>query len=116
MDTNVVAIMIFIAFSILTPISMVLTSRALRRRTTRNPVKDGAYESGEESVGTRTTVMREYLHYFSMFISLEILAAVAIVWAPIAKSVPLIPGLAVIALIGVGLVFEAFVVLIARMV
>jgi len=116
MDINVVAILLFMLFSIFTPISLILTSKALRRLTTRNRVKDQAYESAEESTGTRITIMHEYLHYFSMFIAFEILVAVVIVWAPVSRAVGFTSGIAVLGLLGLGVVFEIFMLVIARMV
>ena len=116
MDINVVAILLFMLFAIFTPISLILTSKALRRLTTRNKVRDQAYESGEESTGTRIAIMHEYLHYFTMFISFEILAAVVLVWAPVSKSVGFTPSIAVLGLLVVGVVFEVFMLVLARMV
>ncbi|MHB1830630.1 MAG: NADH-quinone oxidoreductase subunit A [Candidatus Micrarchaeaceae archaeon] len=114
MDFNVIAIILFIAFAIFTPVSMIITSKMLRRKTTRNPVKDAAYESAEASTGSRITIMNEYLHYFSMFIMFEILVAVVLVWAPLASSMQFIPSAAILSLLVFGMAFEAFILLIAR--
>ena len=116
MDSTILAIFIFILFSVFTPVSLILTSRALRRKTKRNVVKDAPYESAEESKGNRISIMNEYLHYFSMFIAFEIIVTVVIVWAPVSNSVPFLPSLAILGLLVVGMVFEGFMLLIARMV
>ena len=115
MDATILAILIFIAFSIFTPISLIITSRTLRRNTKRNIVKDSSYESAEESVGSRISIMNEYLHYFSMFIAFEIIAAMVLVWAPVAKVVPEIPSIAVLGLLVVAALLEGITLLIAKM-
>lgn len=116
MDSTILALIIFALFSVFTPISLILTSRAIRKATKRNSVKDAPYESAEESSGIRISIMNEYLHYFSMFLAFEIITAVIIVWAPIAKTISFVPNVAMLGLLAVGLVFEAFMLLIARMV
>ncbi|MCL4364934.1 MAG: NADH-quinone oxidoreductase subunit A [Candidatus Marsarchaeota archaeon] len=114
MDINVVAIVIFIIFSTFTPVSLVITSIFLRRQSKRNAMMGSPYESAEESRGNRISIMNEYMHYFSMFLSFEILVAVAIVWAPIARLLPTTASAAVLSLLVAGMVFEVFVMLIAR--
>ncbi len=114
MDVNIVAIAIFIIFSVLTPVSLIITSIMLRRRTKRNAMMDSSYESAEASTGNRISIMNEYMHYFSMFLAFEILVAVVLVWAPIARLMPFLSSAAVLSLLVVGMVFEVFVMLIAR--
>ena len=109
------AILIFLAFSILTPISLIVTSRALRRSTKRNNVKDSPYESGEESTGSRISIMNEYLHYFSMFIAFEIIVVIVLVWAPISKTLPEASSIAVLGLIAAAVLLEGITLLIAKM-
>jgi NADH:ubiquinone oxidoreductase subunit 3 (subunit A) len=116
MDSGLLAVLVFIIFSVFTPVSMILTSRALRRSTKRNTVKDAPFESAEESRGNGISIMNEYIHYFSMFIAFEIIVVVVLVWAPVSKSVPFVPSVAILGLLVVGMVFEAFMLLIARMV
>lgn len=114
MDVTAEAIIIFVLFSIFTPISLVLTSKTLRRRTTRNAVKDAPYESAEASVGGSISVMKEYLHYFSMFLAYEIIVVIALVWAAVARSVPFTASVAVLSLLVGGIMFEGFALMIAR--
>ena len=116
MDATILAILIFLAFSIFTPISLIITSRTLRRNTKRNSVKDLPYESGEESAGSRISIMNEYLHYFSMFIAFEVIAAIVLVWAPVAKTLPGVPSIAVLGLLVVAALLEGITLLIAKMV
>lgn len=115
MDATILAILIFLAFSILTPISLIITSRTLRRSTKRNSVKDSPYESGEESTGSRISIMNEYLHYFSLFIVFEIVVAIVLVWAPISKALPQIPSFAVFGLLVAAVLLEGITLLIAKM-
>ena len=115
-SVTLLAIAVFILFSVFTPVSLILTSRALRRHTQRNSVKDSPYESAEESRGNGISIMNEYLHYFSMFIAFEILVVVVLVWAPVSKSVTFIPSIAILGLLVLGMVFETYMLLIARMV
>lgn len=114
MDVNAVAIVIFFVFAILTPASLIFASIMLRRRTKRNPVRDAAYESAEASTGTRISVMNEYLHYFGMFIAYEILVAMILVWAPVARTISFNSSVAMITLLIIGMAFAVFVMLIAR--
>ncbi len=114
MDFNATAVILFILFAIFVPVSMITTSKMLRDKTTRNPVKDASYESAEASTGSRITIMGEYLHYFTMFIMFEILVAVVIVWAPLASSMQFLPSAAILSLLVFGMAFEAFILLIAR--
>ena len=114
MDINVVAILIFILFSVFTPVSMVMTSVFLRRRSKKNVMMGSSYESAEESKGNRISIMNEYMHYFSMFLAFEILVAIIIVWAPITRLLPFLSSVAVLSLLVAGMVFEVFVMLIAR--
>ena len=117
MDSGILlAIFVFILFSVFTPVSLILASRSLRRNTKRNSVKDAPFESAEESRGNGISIMNEYLHYFPMFIAFEIMVAVVLVWAPVSRSVSFIPSVAILGLLVVGMVFEAYVLLIARMV
>ena len=113
MDVKVTAILIFIIFSVFVPASMISTSILLRGRTRRNRVRDSPYESAEASTGGGVSIMKEYLHYFSMFIAYEILVAVALVWVPVARSVSFGSGIAVLGLLSSGIVLEGLVVLLA---
>lgn len=114
MDITVVAVIIFMLFSILTPVSMLLTSIFLRKRTVKNEVRDGSYESAEESKGSRISIMSEYLHYFGMFIAFEIIVGIILIWAPVARQFQLISAIEVLGLLALGFIFEVFVMLIAK--
>jgi NADH:ubiquinone oxidoreductase subunit 3 (subunit A) len=114
MDANVAAILIFILVSVFTPVSFIITSKLLRRNTTRNAVKDSPFESAEESVGSQISVMHEYMHYFLIFLAYEILVAVVLVWSPIVRSLGRIQSAAILLLLFLGIVFSGFILLIAR--
>ncbi len=113
MDVKVTAILIFIIFSVFVPVSMISASIMLRGRTRRNRVRDAPYESAEASSGGGVSIMKEYLHYFSMFIAYELLVAIALVWVPVARVVSFGSSMAVLGLLGAGIVMEALVVLLA---
>ncbi|MDE1768650.1 MAG: NADH-quinone oxidoreductase subunit A [Candidatus Micrarchaeota archaeon] len=114
MDVTVVAVAIFIVFSIFVPASMLLTSMLLRRNTQSNSVRDASYESAETSKGNRISIMTEYLHYFGMFISFEIVVAIILIWAPVANQIALTPTIELFGLMGAGFILEALVLLTAR--
>jgi NADH:ubiquinone oxidoreductase subunit 3 (subunit A) len=114
MDVTAAAVIIFAMFSLFVPASMLLTSIALRKNTTKNTVRDASYESGEDSRGERISIMNEYLHYFGMFIAFEIIVGIVLIWVPVARKLPLNSGIEILGLLVLGFVLEAFVMLIAR--
>ena len=114
MDSTVLAIIIFFLFSLFVPASMLLTSITLRKPTVKNPVRDSPYESGEQSRGFGVSLMHEYLHYFGMFIALEVVAVMILAWVPVSHGFGLVPGLAVLGLFAIGLVFEGFMIMLVR--
>jgi NADH:ubiquinone oxidoreductase subunit 3 (subunit A) len=109
-----VAIIIFITLAILEPLLMLLSSKLIRRRSRETRVKKGNYESAEESAGTRTSVMGEYLYYFPMFLVFEVLIAIMLVWVISAKAVGSIANYAVLGLFVTGFIFEMLVIIMAK--
>ena len=107
-------ISIYAAFSIFMPASIILTSIVLRGITKSNAVKNSAYESAEQSRGTRISIMNEYIHYFPMFISLEIVAAMILIWLLTARSIPFISSVFILNLMAVGFAFEVAVIMFAK--
>ncbi len=81
-----IVVAVFVILSLFEPLSMLLFSRVVRRRSPGNPVKNGNYESAEDSIGTRTSTMSEYLYYFPLFIMFEVVTAVVLIWAVNAKA------------------------------
>ncbi len=114
MGSDYLAIVVFAIIAIAEPVGMLLSSIMIRRADAANPVLNGNYESAERSTGRRTTVMNEYLHYFPMFLSYEIVIAVMLIWVVGTRSMTLPTNVAILALFIVGFVFQALVILLSR--
>jgi NADH:ubiquinone oxidoreductase subunit 3 (subunit A) len=108
------AIVIFALIAIFVPLSMVLTSIMLRKPERSNPVSSSPFESGEQSSGARISLMNEYLHYFPMFLSLEVIIGIILIWALVARSISFKTGLIILALPVLGMLFTNFIMLFAR--
>ena len=106
MASTYLALLIFLLFGAFLPISMILTSKLLRPERSDNPVKNANYESGEESVGGRISIMKEYLHYFSLFLAFDIITAIILIWAFAGDNIGSIPSGYVLALAVLGFVGE----------
>ena len=76
-----VVIVIFALAAAFAPLSLILSSRLIRFVGDTNEVARLNYESGEESVGSRITIMSEYMHYFTSFLAFEVIGAVMLLWA-----------------------------------
>ena len=114
MVSEYVAIVIFAAVAILEPLLMLLGSKMIRRKSRPNPVKKGNYESAEESFGSRTSVMNEYLYYFPMFLAFEVILAIMLIWVTSARSVGTVANYAILGLFIVSFIFELIVIMVAR--
>lgn len=84
---NYIALLIFIAFAVFVPVSFLLSSKLLRRKSEGNPTKNAPYESGEETIGNSKDVDNEYLPYFMIFLPFEIVVVILIMWSTIARTV-----------------------------
>lgn len=113
MPSEYLAILVFIIFSLLFPASLILFSKLVRRYPNQNEVTRQNYESSEQSIGSRLTIMKEYFHYFSSFLAFEIIAAVVLVWALASKSLTFQTNIAVITFVGTGFMLEIFAVILA---
>ncbi len=113
MASDYLAVLVFVVFSLLFPASLLLFSKLIRKRSEPNPVSTLNFESSEESRGRRLTLMKEYFHYFSAFLAFEIIAAVILVWAILAKDLSSRVNIAVIGFAVFGSVFELFAILLA---
>ena len=102
-----VAIVIFVILAVLEPLLMLLSSKLIRRRSRETRVKKNNYESAEESSGTRTSVMGEYLYYFPMFLAFEVLVAIMLVWSVSAKAVNSTANYAILGLFAALVVYAA---------
>ena len=109
-----VAIIIFAVMALLEPLLVLLSSILVRRRPRPTPVKRNNYESAEESRGSRTTVMGEYLYYFPMFLAFEIITAVMLVWVTAAKGSTTPVNYALLGIFIFGFVFEIFIIGLAK--
>ena len=107
-------IIIYALFSVFMPASIILTSFVLRNVTKSNPVKSSAFESAEQSKGTRISIMNEYIHYFPMFISFEIIAAITLIWILAARAIPFTNSMFVLGLMLLGFVSEFAIIMLAR--
>ncbi|MGC8699524.1 MAG: NADH-quinone oxidoreductase subunit A [Candidatus Micrarchaeia archaeon] len=87
MLSNYVTLFIFALFSIFVPAAMLLASKVLGPEEEHNPIKDSNYESAEIPIGRETSIMHEYLHYFTIFVAFEITLAFALLWAFTARAV-----------------------------
>lgn len=114
MVSEYVAIIIFAIVAVLEPLLMLLGSKLIRRSSRENPVKKGNYESAEESYGSRTSVMNEYLYYFPMFLAFEVILAVMLIWVAGARSVSVVANYAILGFFVVSFIFELLVVMVAR--
>ena len=109
-----IALIVFLIFSGLLPIGILLFSRAVRARHIRTSVRNASYESAEESTGPRITIMTEYIHYFPMFLAFEVVTAVLLIWVLVAASMPYVYSILVLLLAAVAFMFEVFVLFLAR--
>lgn len=107
-------IVIFLAVSLFIPISMLLFSRLVRPKSDENEVKTLTYESAEESIGQRVGVMTEYMPYFSLFLTFEIVGVVLIVWTTFAKQLSVMTSLYILMLPVFAFVLEGFLLMLNK--
>ncbi len=108
MASNYLALLVFAVFSFLFPVSLLLFSKLVRIRKPQNRIATLNFESAEESRGNRLTIMKEYFHYFSAFLAFEVVAAVILTWAVVARELTSGTDMAVIAFAVSGTVLEIF--------
>ena len=114
MLSSYVQIIVFAFLAAFLPLSMLLFSKLIRPREGGNEVQKLPYESAEESLGQRVDIMHEYLHYFPLFLSFEVIGIVIIIWSTFAKQAIASSGAYVISLLVFGLVFELIMIGIIR--
>ncbi|MCL5440759.1 MAG: NADH-quinone oxidoreductase subunit A [Candidatus Marsarchaeota archaeon] len=102
-----VALVFFGIVSILFPLSIVLTSMSIRKRKEGNSVKSAPYESGEESIGEGRIVDTEYLPFMMLFLPLEVVSILILMWSEYAYETPYVYGVAVVGLLGISALFSA---------
>lgn len=81
-----VALLFFIAFAVFIPVSFVITTKLLGKKSQGNAVKNAPYESGEETIGSSRDVDNEYLPYFMIFLPFEIIIAILILWSLVSRT------------------------------
>lgn len=108
-----IAVLVFILFSIAEPAGLLLTSKLMRINKEQNSISKLNFESAEESVGKRITIMSEYFHYFSAFLAFEIIVAVILIWAGVARSLPKTASVGILMLALLGFAMEGFVIIFA---
>ncbi|MGC8479163.1 MAG: NADH-quinone oxidoreductase subunit A [Candidatus Micrarchaeia archaeon] len=109
MPSNYVAIGIFIVFSIIVPVSLVFTSIMLGYKRRNNAVSELNFESAEESVGSKITIMSEYFHYFTGFLAFEILTGIILAWAYVINFTTLATDIYIIGLLILSMIFLLFI-------
>lgn len=114
MYPNYVAILVFAFFAVFVPASMIIGSMMIRKRRSSSQVAELNFESGEESVGSRITIMKEYFHYFSLFLFFEILVTITLFWVIAARSVGYVYNYFMLAFLAAGFLLEIIIVIYAR--
>lgn len=109
-----VAIIILAAVALLEPLLMLLGSKLIRRGSRSNRVKENNYESAEESYGSRTSVMNEYIFYFPMFLAFEIVVAIMLIWVNAAAASPAMLNYMILGIFVFSFIFELLAIMIAR--
>ncbi|MCL5100568.1 MAG: hypothetical protein M1122_01255 [Candidatus Marsarchaeota archaeon] len=109
-----IALILFFLLSLFVPSSLLLTSLMIRRRKPTNGVSGLNFESAEQSVGGRISIMSEYLHYFSSFLAFEVVGAIVILWVGAAHMMSVSINAIMIAVLVFAMAMQAVVMLIAR--
>ncbi len=113
MAAGYIALLVFIVIALIVPASLLLTSILLRIRKRQNTVSGLNFESAEQSVGARTSIMQEYFHYFTGFLAFEVVAVVFVLWVYVSGFLSVHTDNYVMAFVVASLFLEYFVVLLA---
>ena len=108
MSYDYIALFVFSLISIFVPFSMLLGAKLLRHKSPSNSVKESPYESAEATLGSNRDIMNEYMPFFMLFLPIEIIAVIILLWASVSRSVPESNGLLVMGMAGISLVFALF--------
>ncbi|MEM0200935.1 MAG: NADH-quinone oxidoreductase subunit A [Candidatus Micrarchaeaceae archaeon] len=111
MSSNYIAIGVFIILSLMIPSSLVLTSIFLGRKREENKVSKANFESAEASLGSKTSIMKEYFHYFTGFLAFEVLTGLILAWAYVVRGINYFSNINFIILIIFAMFFELFIML-----
>jgi NADH:ubiquinone oxidoreductase subunit 3 (subunit A) len=108
------AMSIFAAVALLVPAAILTFSKLVRMRSDGNDVETQNYESGEEGSGGGVTIMREYAHYFVLFLAFGTIGAIAILWSTFARQLGSAGNLRMELLLALGFVMAMFVLALSR--
>ncbi|MGA3020894.1 MAG: NADH-quinone oxidoreductase subunit A [Candidatus Micrarchaeales archaeon] len=114
MAFSYVQVTVFALVSVLVPLSLLLFSKLVRPRGKGNSVQRLPYESAEETIGENVEIMHEYLHYFSLFLAFEMVAAIIIIWSTFSREAQASSGIFLVLLLLFGIGFELLLLGIAR--
>lgn len=99
-------IVILALFSLLIPTAMLLGSALIRRKSAGNAVKNENYESAEQPEGHDVETMNEYIYYFPIFLSLELVSVIVLVWAAAARHMQGSSSIAILYFLVVSFAFS----------
>ncbi len=108
MPYNYIALFVFSLISIFVPFSMLLGAKLLRHNSQSNSVKDSPYESAEATLGKNRDIMNEYMPFFMLFLPIEIVAVIILLWSSVSRNVPESSSLMVIGMAAISLMFALF--------
>ncbi|MGC8676301.1 MAG: NADH-quinone oxidoreductase subunit A [Candidatus Micrarchaeia archaeon] len=100
-----VAIAVFAVVALAVPAAMLMFSWLIRPKPGVSEAQARNFESGEESISSRASTMHEYMHYFSMFLMVEFVSVMLLLWGISASSVGRQASLFILALPALALFF-----------
>jgi len=80
MALSYLSIAILAVIALIVPSSLILASKLIRLRKDSNRVSRQNFESAEHTIGSGSSVMAEYFHYFTGFLAFEVIVAVLLLW------------------------------------
>lgn len=108
-----IVVIIFIAFALFIPASLILSSIFLGLKKKQNKVSKLNFESAEVTIGSNTSIMSEYFHYFTGFLAFEIVAGILLAWAYVARKISFQYDIYFLGFVFLCIVLELFVMLFA---
>ncbi len=108
MQYDYLALFIFSIISIFVPFSMLLGAKLLRHNSPSNPVKESPYESAEATSGKNRDIMSEYMPFFMLFLPIEIIAVIILLWSSASRVISELSSILVIGMAAISLIFALF--------
>jgi NADH:ubiquinone oxidoreductase subunit 3 (subunit A) len=93
-----VALAIFSVLAFFVPFSLIMFSKIAGAKSPGNNVKNAPYESAEASIGKARDVDNEYMPFFALFLPMEIITAMLVVWVYASQELSYYFGLGIITL------------------